>query len=348
MRVLPPTPPPGPILGLSIKADANYYYRTITPLRAVTGATWATYESVTPEQLHCAETVIVNRMAGPVAAMQAMFRSLRQQWGIRRILVDYDDTWLEPHAVKSVRATAAAVAGVRFVLAHCDGVIVPNRDAQAHYGEHTDAPVAMVPNLLWPNDWQAPAVRLGQPPIIVIAGSPSHRHDWDLVVPALIALRQQRPDVGLRVLGCPHPTLMALRTEGREWTHDLAEYADLLSGATIALCPLQDTLFNRCKGNAKPAEYNLASGAAVIGSRVQYGEILATERGIVIDEGDPWAWARAIDLYLRNEARRYGDACALRDYICTDLHAAYWRDQLTRIYTMEESAWHSSLKEQTA
>ena len=340
MRSLPPTPPPGPILGLSIKDDANYRYRIVTPLRAIRGATWATYESVTQEQLERASTVVINRMAGPIENMRKMFVSLREQWHIETILIDYDDTWLAPHKVKRVRPKPSTIEGVQYALAHCDGVIVCNEDSRSHYAEYTTKPIAIVPNLVWPNDWEAPAVRQGQPPVITIAGSPSHRYDWDQVVPALIALRTQLPHVALRVLGCPHPTIMKLRTEGREWTHDLAEYVELLKGTTIALCPLEDTLFNRCKGAAKPVEYNLSSGCAVIGSHVQYADLLSEQRGIVIKSSDdPWAWARAIDFYLCNEQQRWSDAARLRDHIVDTLHAGAWGNTLANIYDRELSTW---------
>lgn len=340
MKQLPIAPPAGRILGLSIKDDANYRYRIVTPLRAVHGATWATYDTVTQTQLDCASTVVINRMAGPIDNMRRMFESLRHRWGIGRILIDYDDTWLAPHRIKSVRPKPSTIEGVRYALSMCDGLIVCNEDSRSHYAEYTTKPIAIVPNLVWPNDWEAPAVRPNQPPVITIAGSPSHRYDWDQVVPALIALREQLPHVALRVLGCPHPTIMKLRTEGREWTHDLAEYVELLKGTTIALCPLEDTLFNRCKGAAKPVEYNLSSGCAVIGSHVQYADLLSEQRGIVIKSSDdPWAWARAIDFYLCNEQQRWSDAARLRDHIVDTLHAGAWGNTLANIYDRELSTW---------
>lgn len=155
--------------------------------------------------------------------------------------------------------------------------------------------------------------------------------------------------MGLRILGCPHPKLMKLRTEGQEWTHDLAEYANLLKRATIALCPLEDTLFNRCKGAAKPAEYSLGAGAAVIGSSVQYADVLSDQRGIVLaPSASAYEWADAINCYLADERLRYTHACNLRDHVATYQHVGRFTDFLTSLYTMEETSWRCSLRVQTA
>lgn len=347
MNHLPPTPPPGPILGLSIKVDANFYYRIINPLRNVKGATWATYDTVSREQLEAAQTVLINRAAGPVNAMQRIFESLRNKWRIETILSDFDDSWLTPHKVKGVRVKPDVIEGVKYSLQQSDGVIVTNEDSRSHYRQYTSTPIAIMPNLSCPADWDVPAVRQGQPPVVLVGGSPSHRYDWDVLVPALTELRKQLPHVGLRVLGCPHPAIKRLRTEGQEWTHDLATYAGLLKGATIALCPLEDNEFNKCKGAAKPAEYSLGAGCAVIGSAIQYANILDRGRGIVIDpSAPPGAWAEAIDFYLCNEYFRWQHACNLRDFVADEQHIGRWSSYCTSLYTMEESSWRCSLMEQ--
>ena len=49
---------------------------------------------------------------------------------------------------------------------------------------------------------------------------------------ALRWLRKARPDVGLRVLGCPHPEVMDLATDYRPWT-TLTDYARSLAGGAI-------------------------------------------------------------------------------------------------------------------
>lgn len=334
------TPPlTGKVLGLYVTKDAGALYRVVNPLRAVADATWAKIDEVTQAQLEHASTVVFYRLGGLVSDVQAVLRSLRQTWGVTRILLAYDDAFFAPIPVKQVRPTKAALAGVKAALASCDGVIVTNEDSAHHYRAYTDAPITHHPNLVWLADWQTPTPH-ADPPVVLIAGSPSHARDWDMVLPALYELRRQRPDIPLRVLGCPHPIIKELRTEGREWTHDYAEYLSLLQGASIALCPLADSEFNRCKAHSKAIEYSLASGAAVIGSPTQYGELL-NGRGIVVADDDPWGWAAAIDTYLTDPKRRALDASRLYAH-AQSYDARRWADTLTTLYTQETASWHYS------
>jgi glycosyltransferase involved in cell wall biosynthesis len=329
MRMLP-SPPPGPILGLYAVKDAGAYYRVQVPLSHVPGATWAHLEDVTAEQLDAAETVIWYRAGGRVRDIRAAFRDLRKVYGVKRIIVDYDDSMFIAHEVREVRAHKGGLRGLSLALELCDGVIVQSEPLVEHFRGHTRAPIAVSQNLIRPEDWPEPRERpAAQPPVIVLAGSASHLFDWQQVVPALENIRENS-DVELRVIGCPHPRLRELATDFRYWFDDISDYAASLYDADVGLCPLLDTAFNRHKSAVKAYEYALA-GCAVVGSPLLYGELL-NGRGAIVSE-HPTSWLIGIGMLLANRDLRREAAAELRKYVIEHLDARQHAARLTSIYT---------------
>jgi glycosyltransferase involved in cell wall biosynthesis len=327
--------PPSEVLGLYVLPNANAVYRIITPMRAI-GGSWASISAVSREQLDAAQTVVIHGIGGRRFDVVQAFKSLRS-YGVKRILVDYDDAIFHPHPVKEVRITRTALAGVQEALRQADGVVVTNDYLREHFEARTAAPVSVVPNLILPEDWpaQAPPSDDG-PPVIVLAGSPSHRRDWDLVLPALLQMRQQIPDVQLRLLGYGHPHLKQIATQGGGGWSSPPEYHRALVGGSIGLCPLLDTPFNHGKSPVKAFEYSLAAGMAVIGSTTQYSSLLGEGRGVTIDDGSHWGWHIAIGQLLADPAARRGVAQNLRDHILSVYDARAWADRIKTAYSVED------------
>lgn len=327
--------PPAKVLGLYVSPTMNAVYRIITPMRAI-GGSWAPIDAVAPEQLDSAETVVIHGLGGRVRDVRSAIRDLRQRWGVKRVLIDYDDALFHPHPVKDVRIKPFQVAGVRAALELCDGVIVTSEALRDHFAAHTDQPIAVIPNLVWPEDWPAVPPPMDTPPVIVLAGSPSHARDWDLVVPALAQLRKQLPDVQLRLLGYGHPLLKQIATQGGGGWLSGPQYMQSLAGGAIGLCPLPDTPFNRGKSPVKAFEYSLAAGMAVIGSPTQYQGLLSEERGLWVPDAHPFGWQMALGIYLSDPAQRMADAQRLRAHILATYDARAWADRITAAIAMEE------------
>lgn len=326
---IPPPPPPGRVLGVATHHSATFLYRIVQPLRLLPSASWATWASVTAEQLQAADTIVISCLGGKALDVARTIADLRTRWGIRRILVDYDDALFHDHPVVEVRPPRRMRTGWRLALSAADGIIVTGVDLAAHLAMHTDTPIAIVPNLVWPDDWPAPQPTDG-PPVVVLAGSPSHRLDWDQAITALRWLRKARPEVQLRVLGCPHPEVMDLATDYRPWTTDLADYQRGLAGGAIGLCPLPWTPFNSCKSPIKAYEYAL-SGMAVIGSPTQYGALLEG-RGLIVADDDPAGWVFALATYLDAPHWRQAAAARLREHVLATVDARAHAASLAAIY----------------
>lgn len=338
---LPPPPPPSKVLALYLYRDAGAYYRAVQPMRAI-GGTWAYIwgddtvqpypDSVTVDQLEAAETVVLVRGGsdGPTDVVAAI-RSLRERYGVKTVLLDYDDAIFEVPLSNPARPTRRHLASVRAAMAQADGIVVTGDALARHFRARTDKPVAVVPNLVDPRDW--PAAELDEQPTLVLSGSPSHRHDWRVVLPALRRLLSERPDVRLRMVGFCPPEFRGLPgLDVRPWAFNPADYPSRLRGGWVGLAPLPDSRFNRGKSPIKAYEYGL-SGMAVIGSPCQYADVLGEQRGTLIADDRPGDWYSAIRAYLDDPARRAADAARLRDHVARTPDAGAHASRLTAVYT---------------
>lgn len=324
--IIPDAPPTGSVLGIAARFDAAGYYRIVVPMRAI-GGTWATMDTITEEQLEGCRTVVVSRLSGARADVGAFINHLRRLG--KRVLVDYDDAMFMRHPVTEVRMSLGLRQSIKLALQVADGVIVTGTRLKEYFRRYTKLPISVVPNYIVPSDWPEPAV-WSSPPVIVMAGSPSHKRDWDLAVSGVAFIRRSAPDVHLRLLGCDHDLLRQIATQGGEWYSDVGEYRQALSGGMIGLCPLPDTPFNHCKTPVKVIEYAM-SGMAVVASPTQYEQLLSG-RGIIVADDDPRGWAIAIAYYLANPQAARDDAKNLRDYISKQFDVSGYGWELDRIY----------------
>ena len=325
--IIPPTPPCGPVLGVTAILDAAAYYRIVVPMRAV-GGTWSLISEITQEQLDTCHTVVISRMMGTEDDVRLFIRHLKRLG--KRVLVDYDDAIFMRHPVTEVRMPLKLRRSIKAALAEADAVIVTGETLKRYFRRYTTLPIFVVPNFIIAEDWPDP-LPWCWPPVIVMAGSPSHKRDWDLAVPGVAFIRKSAPDVELRLLGCEHDLLKQIATQGGKWYSDVTEYRAALAGGMIGLCPLPRTPFNECKTPVKLIEYAM-SGLAVIGSPTQYGPHLS-EHGIIVADDDPRGWAVAIASYLANPAMAREKATHLRDYVCRTFHALHYSQELARIYS---------------
>ena len=332
------------VLGLALQENAQWHYRIATPLSVVPGARWMRLGDCHTSDLRGVATVVIHGLGGLAREVRAILGRLRAA-GVRRILVDYDDALFEPHPFRPVRANPRALPGVRVALREADGVLVTTEALRAHFAPHTRLPIAVVPNLIDPRDWPDVPPPPDHAPVVVIAGSPSHTLDWEVVVPALLWLRQTAPDVQIRLMGYGHPAIRQIATQAVQWGGYDA-YMQALRGGAIGLCPLPDTPFNRGKTPVKAIEYSLGAGMAVIGSPLLYGPLLAGGRGRVVPDGDTAGWAKCLAYYLANPDARQREAAALRSHILATYDVRRWAADLSTIYTGETS-WPCSSKEPT-
>jgi len=149
---------------------------------------------------------------------------------------------------------------------------------------------------------------------IAFCGTIAHRDDVPLIASGLQqALHNNAGRVRIVTVACPIPELQGLTGYTHHDFVPATEYPQLLSDLRIdiGLAPLYDTSFNRARSDIKYLEYS-ATGAATIASPVVPYQDISANRGALVNENTPEAWANAI-LRLVEDA-------ALRERLATNAH----------------------------
>lgn len=273
-----------PILGAYFKPDAAAYYRLAVPL-GVAGGAVAPYAEMRGSQVDGAECVAVTRLGAlpgsDLVALRNIVRRLKSDAG--RVVADIDDDLWGLGAARLSQQTN--LPALEAVLREADTITTTNPTLAGRV-RRFGRDVRVLPNYVNGEDWPAPAPRPDGPPVVVLAGGNSHAADWRVVAPALRRLVDE--GVALRVCGFLPDYLRPLCADFRPWA-GLDAYPAMLAGATVGLCPLPDSGFNRCKSPIKLFEYAL-SGAAVVASPCQYGPVLraAGQGAYVVPDGGDW------------------------------------------------------------
>jgi glycosyltransferase involved in cell wall biosynthesis len=185
-------------------------------------------------------------------------------------------------------------------------------------------------------------------------GSPTHQEDLQLLLPAFARLRAQHR-VRLHTIGVssakPPSDVVAIAPPSARYDHFIAWFRSVARHFDIAVAPLVDSPFNRCKSDLKFLEY-AACGLPVVLSRVTPYSLTVRhgEDGLLTDNDDE-SWFRALEsLALQPELRaRLGAAARRRaetefmasSCVFDGLPWSGWRGGSTRISFSENGALHA-------
>lgn len=176
----------------------------------------------------------------------------------------------------------------------CDGVTVSTPRLATLVRTLTDAPVAIVPNLLdvaWFDSILYRAKRTVPGLTIGWAGAKRQEDDFAPVAQAWGAIARRYPDVRFVVAGWQPDALRGAVPNDRltvlPWVQ-LTEYPALYKQIDIMCCPLADTPFNRAKTFIKAMEAG-AAGCAVVASPTLYRSIIKdNDTGYLARDADEW------------------------------------------------------------
>jgi processive 1,2-diacylglycerol beta-glucosyltransferase len=244
---------------------------------------------------------------------QALVRRVRQSQA--KLIYGLDDdfselTWLPESYWESVKV----------FLQEADGVLVTTHELRARVAEY-NRHIAVLPNALDERLLPGAGLPLEPSPFgarpLIIGCMGTHTHDADLlmILPALQAVCRRHPEVQLQFVGVFAEESSRLALAGLPvrfvgpYPHEVNYPLFMLwfSGHVhwdIALAPLQDTPFNRCKSDIKYLDYS-AIGAAGVFSRVPaYTSSIQHQETGWLTDNTPESWVEALETLLTDSALR--------------------------------------------
>lgn len=251
--------------------DATSFYRVIGPLSALKRKhpelnLHLVFEQ-NPEWTHMkfADIVFLQR---PVDNKAMRIADLARKCNTK-IWVDYDDNLLEVpvqnpnydfHQLNEVQIAT------RYMIGIADQVTVSTQLLAQRFSIYSKK-ITVIQNA-W-DDIQYPIQNMEYKKpekIILWRGSNTHQYDLKEAIPAIFEASEKFPDYQWVFIGYRHPELSGLKEKAKfiPMMHMMA-YFELLQEmrADVAIVPLQDNVFNRCKSNIAFLEGHYA-GASVI------------------------------------------------------------------------------------
>ena len=135
-------------------------------------------------------------------------------------------------------------------------------------------------------------VAFGEVRIGYFSGSITHNDDFDLVLPALISVLEQRQNAKLLLMGeLTLPDSLAAFSERVISVpfSDWRRMPNIIASCDINIAPLRDTLFNRAKSENKFVEAALVKVPTVASNVGAFKKMIEPGCGVLCDSEDDWA-----------------------------------------------------------
>ncbi|QEM69759.1 glycosyltransferase [Geobacter sp. FeAm09] len=204
----------------------------------------------------------------------------------------------------------------------CDAVTV-STDALKEAFSRLNPSIFVLPNLIDDTLWEQPVPPSGDGRVVIgFTGTNTHIPDIAFLEETLERIAAAHPgEVAFTFMGCATERLSRLpgfRFIPFETTYQA--YARTLQQVPmdIALVPLEDNPFNRCKSNVKWLEYSACGVAGIYADLPAYNTTV--EHGVtgILAGSDPQQWFNAIDLLIRNRELRRAIALNARQKVLSE------------------------------
>ncbi|NVN89344.1 MAG: glycosyltransferase [Desulfuromonadales bacterium] len=169
--------------------------------------------------------------------------------------------------------------------------------------------VHVLPNLVDDALWSASSSpNASGKTVIGFGGSSTHAGDIAMIEEALLTIARTHGDrITFKFLGCVTERLADLPcVEFIDFQSSYREYAQTLmtAGIDIAIVPLEDTHFNRCKSNIKWLEYSACGIPGVYSDILPYNSCITQGRTGLLAGGSNGQWVEALEALITQEELR--------------------------------------------
>ena len=259
---------------------ASGFYRTLFPLSLVSeqGEIDVVF---TPKEPRLEEILRYSVLWIQIAATGSLLTAARvaKAAGVK-IVYEIDDAFWAPPAGHQAEqyCTPERIDRMWRMVEIADQVVTTTTRMASPLASRSHSTPIVLPNCLPARMW--PARKRPVSGRILWAGSPTHAEDLESIAEPLGRVVDQFPEAHLVLFGQDAPESVRRAVRGRveqlPWV-EFDEYPEALAGAAavVALAPLVDNAFNRCKSAIKAVDYG-ACGYPVIASPVgEYAEVLA-------------------------------------------------------------------------
>lgn len=214
------------------------------------------------------------------------------------IIYETDDLILDtPEEMPQYKLYRDSRTGVLLAMLEADAIITSTDELKDKLCKHNPH-VFVLNNCLEDSLWRIQKPRVGKPeePVaIAYVGSPSHSADVEMLAPTLMKLLQKYGNrITITFWGVSPPQSL-LTVDGVKWidqsVRSYAAFIECMSALQIdiALAPLQDHEFNRCKSHIKFLEYSAMGAAGVFADLPPYNKIVIhSKNGLLARTPEDW------------------------------------------------------------
>jgi GT2 family glycosyltransferase/glycosyltransferase involved in cell wall biosynthesis len=206
--------------------------------------------------------------------------------------------------------------------------------------------IFVLPNLIDENLFHPVPRKAGGPVVIGFCGTGTHARDLELIETALFRIAEKYGDqVAFFFMGYANSRYLTLPGfTFRDFERDYTAYAQALSGSgiDIALVPLEDNQFNRCKSNIKWLEYSACGYAGIYADLPPYNKSVEHGRTGLLVGNNPQQWYDAICLLIENPELRRSISSNTREEVLSRyslaINAHKWLDTYQTIISKHTAA----------
>jgi len=256
------------------------------------------------------------------------------------VVMDLDDNLIglpHDHPDRKWSPFALELPALLHAMISVDAITVTTPTLQKVICEHNKN-VYVLPNYLDDSIWNITSKRIQEkhtPIQIAFIGTLTHQPDLEKITEPLRKIADNYKDKISFLFYGPEPpdSMKELVNVQHQYpvTYDYAEFAAIVRSisADIAIAPLNDTVFNRCKSPIKYMEYSAMGFPCVFSNVTPYTDVIKDGfNGFLADNPNEWVdkLSKLIEDYsLRNEILRNAQTDVRSNWMLHD-HAYLWQN----------------------